>query len=71
MDTIYMKVVESDKMFHKGLALGFNKDETKVKGIYIDYWMDYKSVGYLISEITEKEFNEKHKKVIQFLNALK
>lgn len=70
IDTMYLKVVESDQHFHKGLALGFNKDESKVKGIYPDHWMDHKSVSYLISEISEKEFNEKYKKAIKYLNTL-
>lgn len=69
-DTIYMKVIESDGTFHKGLSIGFNKDETEVKYIYPEHWMDYKSVGYLISEISEKEFHERYKKAIQFLNTL-
>ena len=71
MDVIYFKVEESDDNFYKGLALSFNKDETKLKGIFPENWMDYKSVGYLITEITELKFNEKFKKAIAMLKDIK
>lgn len=69
-DVEYMRVDSQDGGILKGCSVIFNKDETKVISIFSERWMHLESVKYLVSEITEKEFNEKKKFAIEYLKQL-
>ncbi|ROI02903.1 hypothetical protein EGH90_12470 [Kaistella haifensis] len=70
VETMYMKVREID-VFHKGLSIVFNRDESKLKGIDTDKWLDFKASGYLCEEITEMQFNKAYKKALCLLSEYK
>ncbi len=69
MDTVYMKVTEQDTNFYKGFLLSFDKDETRIKSIHANAWLDFKSSGYLITHVSEDIFLKKYNRAIESLKS--
>ncbi len=67
----YMRVEKEDQNFYKGLSLCFDKNEEQIHEIHVVRWMDFKSVKYLLTEITKEEFENKLKIAISYLSDIR
>ncbi|WP_313216458.1 hypothetical protein [Soonwooa sp.] len=70
IEVMYMEVNKIET-FYKGLAVTFNKNESKLKMIDPDCWLDLKSSGYLTEEISKEQFDNAFEKALKLLKRLK
>ncbi|AQX08007.1 hypothetical protein [Elizabethkingia ursingii] len=65
----YMKVYRHDPPFYKGLRITLDKTDTNLLFQETDSWIDFRSVGYLITHISEEDFKKIYIKAIERLHS--